>query len=176
MPDYPGYPGGPLVYVGGIVDRSPTVPFPFSRASQPDERFSEWHWMAVQYIGFKAAEYGVHAMLPQLDPAIDRLPAPHFFEVIRTRIGMADGVISLLSGDDPATAAESCLADAQDKPQLVIGRDQRSVPRLIRGMPSVLGVAITDQIPASDIDSFLYALSRGPGGVRGRGDQPLRTR
>ncbi|MBI4532102.1 MAG: hypothetical protein HY709_11355 [Candidatus Latescibacteria bacterium] len=83
---------------------------------------------------------GEKVVLPELDRSLDRLKPPDFVKLISDRIASADGVLTVLTEGDQSAPVEATLAAICQKPQLVLAKNTKRVPRMIRGLPFVVDV------------------------------------
>jgi hypothetical protein len=107
-------------------------------------------------------------LLPRWDRELDALKPDSFNDAIRGRIRSADAVITFLFADDQSAAVEAAMAALAEKPQLIVARDKRSVPRIIAGLPSLVGIVKFEAGPQfqSAIAQFFDGLSGNVGSTR----------
>jgi len=101
----------------------------------------EWALFVYQLIARTARIKGAEALLPETAPSLERMPPEAFYHAIRERIQAAIAGIILFGAPDASASVEAAMIAYAGKPQLIVAKDLAMVPRLIRGLPNVKGVA-----------------------------------
>ncbi|MDX2152583.1 MAG: hypothetical protein SFV54_17720 [Bryobacteraceae bacterium] len=83
--------------------------------------------------------------LPYAEPELERSRPQAFFQQILTRIRESGAAIVIFTGGDVSGAIEATMASSQNKPVLLMTENQRSVPRLLIGLPLLRVVEANDQ-------------------------------
>lgn len=126
------YVAGPVVYrPRGLRFRDSLLRFPITSRSI---------LRAYETLEAVARERRLDMFLPKWDRGVDLLRPDRFTDAIGSRIRSADAVITFLLAGDQSASVEATIAAFARKPQLIVARDTRSVPRLIAGLPSVVSM------------------------------------
>jgi hypothetical protein len=126
---------------------------------KPDEEHpyrvrSSWTQRVIRRIRAEAEHVGVRLLLPESD-AIDPAHPNAFYREIDRRIAGADAVISILADGDRESAVEAMLASTHGKPQMIVAKSPHQVPRILRGMPGVVEVGVSHELPPTGLAGFL---------------------
>jgi len=98
-------------------------------------RLSRFYPQIEQYL----SERNIQSNLPYRDSYANNLVPKEFFGYTRERIGQAHGIITVIAPGDQSTPVEAAIADSLGIPQYLIFTSNRRPPRLMQGLPSVVG-------------------------------------
>jgi len=141
------------IYVSGPVLRH-GVPVP------------EWVGNTYETVLGSARELGLNVSYPEAEPYLERADPRIFLESIRQRISASQVAVVIFTGGDVSSGIEATMASNLNKPQVVISDDPATVPRLLRGLPTVTGVIRPDYSLVGQLDAFLRRNLRGPAQAR----------
>ncbi|WLB55850.1 hypothetical protein [Bradyrhizobium japonicum] len=97
--------------------------------------------------------------LPIRSAELDKLDARDFVATISKKIGEAEGIITVIEKGDQSTPVEATIASLKGKPQYIL--EFRGAPRLVRGLPGVMGATKVSTVKlASQLENaFKHLLS-----------------
>jgi nucleoside 2-deoxyribosyltransferase len=124
-----------------------------------------WVAHAYQEIMQSSRDLNLEAMLPEAKPELEAAEPDAFVEWNRQKIDSSDIVITVFAHDDVSAGVEAGMAALLGKQQLIVAEDVSRVPRMLRGLPGIVGV-----LPAGDrralsqgIRSFMRTTRPSPG-------------
>ena len=115
---------------------------------------------AYRWLAQTARSLDFELLLPVSDPYLEIALPESFAREIRQRIERADGIVSIFSRTDSSGPVESTMASMMGRRQIIFAANPDIVPRIMRGMPGVLGTFhITDESAFRHImEEFLRSL------------------
>lgn len=84
---------------------------------------------------------GGEAIVPKRDHELSRMPAEDFYRAIFQRIKESSGMVTVLVEGDQSAPAEAALGAVNLTRQLLVAEFPERVPRILRGLPFIVGVA-----------------------------------
>jgi hypothetical protein len=145
----------PAVYVSGPVMRA-----------APEWDLAPWVQEAYQALQGTLRAWGAEAQLPRAESGLERQPPREFFHAIKKRVTSAQAFVGVVGEGDMSTAVEAAMAAVAGKKLLLVVEDGAQVPRLLAGLPGMVGVIEASDLPAA-LDGRMAALL-GPNAARKR--------
>lgn len=86
------------------------------------------------------ASFGWAAAPPRSEGELQRMSPEVFAREIFQRIKDSDGMVTVLAEGDQSAPVEATFGAVNGKKQLIVADSPERVPRIIRGLPNVIGV------------------------------------
>lgn len=134
------------VYVSGPVMRS-----------APEWDLAPWVQEAYETLQAALKARGAEAQLPRAETDLERKAPREFFHAIKKRVTGAQAFVGVVGEGDMSTAIEASMAAVAGKKLLLVVEDGAEVPRLLAGLPGMVGVIEFSDL-ASGLDDRLSML------------------
>ena len=127
------------VYVSGPVMRS-----------TPEWDLAPWVQGAYERLQAALHARGAEAQMPRAEADLEAKAPRDFFHAIKKRVTAAQAFVGVVGEGDMSSAIEASMAAVAGKKLLLVVEDGGSLPRLLAGLPGVVGV-----MEASDLEQGL---------------------
>lgn len=124
-----------------------------------------WVGDAYRDIMASSRDLNIGATLPEATAELELAEPDDFVEWNRRKIESSDIVITVFAHGDVSAGVEAGMAALLGKQQLIVAEDVARLPRMLRGLPGIVGVlSVEDRRALRDgIRSFMQGTRRNPG-------------